>query len=272
VAPPPPPPVEEEKRPPKPAEPAREIVVALGDKVALDAVLIPAGRFRMGSPDGERARDTDEGPSRDVIFVAPFYMGKYEVTQMQYESVMGENPSQFKGPRHPVDSVSSFDAQEFCERATKRAGRVVRLPSEAEWEYACRAGTTTPFHTGDSVHSTDANVDGRAGYGGAGDGVYRGKMLDVGSFAPNAFGLYDMHGNVGEWCADFYDPRAYDGASSGAVPFSPSRPERVWRGGAYNDPPRRCRSANREHYNPGGRDSCRGFRVVISTDAPADPH
>jgi formylglycine-generating enzyme required for sulfatase activity len=122
------------------------------------------------------------------------------------------------------------------------------------------------------VHSTDANVDGRAGYGGAGDGVYRGKMLDVGSFAPNAFGLYDMHGNVGEWCADFYDPRAYDGASSGAVPFSPSRPERVWRGGAYNDPPRRCRSANREHYNPGGRDSCRGFRVVISTDAPADPH
>lgn len=264
--PPPPAPKEEEKPVVKPAEPARSISLALGDRVSVDAVLIPAGRFRMGSPDTERGRDSDEGPVREVVFAAPFYMGKYEVTQEQYEAVMGENPSQFKGPRHPVESVSSFDAQEFCERATKRAGRPVRLPSEAEWEYACRAGTTTPFHSGETLQSGDANLDGRMA-----DGLYRGKMMDVGSFAPNAFGLFDMHGNVGEWCADYFDPRAYDGTSTAAVPFSPSRPERVWRGGAYNDPPRRCRSANREHYNPGGRDSCRGFRVVIPIDGPPAP-
>jgi formylglycine-generating enzyme required for sulfatase activity len=250
---------------------ARELALSIGERVTLDAVLIPSGRFRMGSPESERGRDADEGPLREVTFPAPFYMGKYEVTQEQYQAVMGENPSQFKGPRHPVESVSSFEAQEFCERATRRAGRGIRLPTEAEWEYACRAGSTSPFHSGESLHAADANIDGRVGYGGSGDGVYRGKMMDVGSFAPNAFGLYDMHGNVGEWCADFYDPRAYDAGSAAAVPFSPGRPDRVWRGGAYNDPPRRCRSAHREHYNPGGHDSCRGFRVVIPIEAAPGP-
>ncbi|HVR87629.1 MAG TPA: SUMF1/EgtB/PvdO family nonheme iron enzyme [Planctomycetota bacterium] len=260
--------VEEVQRPERP----RELTLSIGERATIDAVLIPAGRFRMGSPESERGRDADEGPLRDVTFPAPFYMGKYEVTQEQYQAVMGENPSQFRGPRHPVESVSSFEAQEFCERASKRAGRGFRLPTEAEWEYACRAGSTSPFHGGESLHAADANIDGRVGYGGSGDGVYRGTMMDVGSFTPNAFGLYDMHGNVGEWCADFYDPRGYDVASAAAVPFSPGRPDRVWRGGAYNDPPRRCRSAHREHYNPGGRDSCRGFRVVIAIEvAPGPP-
>jgi formylglycine-generating enzyme required for sulfatase activity len=267
----------ETKAPPKVKEPSREINLPLADRVPLEAVLIPAGRFKMGSPESERGRDSDEGPLRDVVIPAPFYMGRYEVTQEQYEAVMGQNPSQFRGPRHPVESVSSFDAQEFCERASRRLGREVRLPTEAEWEYACRAGTMTPFSTGDRISSGDANLDGRVGYGGSGDGAYRGKMVDVGTFPPNGFGLYDMHGNVGEWCADFYDPRAYDSSGAMAVPFSPSRPERVWRGGCYNDPPRRCRSANRDHYNPGGRDSCRGFRVVLPleappTAAPADHH
>jgi formylglycine-generating enzyme required for sulfatase activity len=202
-------------------------------------------------------------------------MGRYEVTQEQYESVMGQNPSQFRGPRRPVESVSSFDAQEFCERATKRAGREIRLPTEAEWEYACRAGSTSPFHSGSVLRSSEANLDGRSGYNGPAEGGYRGRTTDVGSFAPNAFGLYDMHGNVGEWCVDFYDPRAYDAPSAAATAFSPARPDRVWRGGAFNDPPRRCRSANREHYNPGGRDSTRGFRVVLPLeDLPASgqPH
>jgi formylglycine-generating enzyme required for sulfatase activity len=255
----------------KPKEPAREISLPLADRIPLEAVLIPAGRFKMGSPETERGRDADEGPVRDVVIPASFYMGRYEVTQEQYEAVMGQNPSQFRGPRHPVESVSSFDAQEFCERASRRLGREVRLPSEAEWEYACRAGTSTPFHTGEALGSGDANVDGRVGYGGSGEGAYRGKMVDVGTFPPNGFGLYDMHGNVGEWCADFYEPRAYDAAGTMAMPYSPSRPDRIWRGGAYNDPPRRCRSANREHYNPGGRDSCRGFRVVLPLEAPTAP-
>jgi formylglycine-generating enzyme required for sulfatase activity len=268
---PPPPKAEGPKAPPKPPEPAREISLPLAERLPLEAVLVPAGRFRMGSPDSERGRDPDEGPVRDVVIPRSFYMGRYEVTQEQYEAVMGQNPSQFRGPRHPVESVSSFEAQEFCERASRRLGREVRLPTEVEWEYACRAGTTTPFGTGDTLGSGDANLDGRAGYGGPGDGTYRGKMVDVGTFPPNAFGLYDMHGNVGEWCADFYDARAYDSAGTMAVPFSPERPERVWRGGAYNDPPRRCRSANREHYNPGGRDSCRGFRVVLPLEAPTAP-
>jgi len=260
--------------PPKPREPARDLALALGQGATLEAVLLPAGRFRMGSSDDERGRDADEGPTREMAFPKPFYIGKFEVTQEQYEAVMGQNPSQFKGPRRPVDSVSSFEAQEFCERVSRRTGRDVRLPTEAEWEYACRAGGAGPFHGGSQLPSTAANIDGRVGYGSAGDGTYRGKTLDVGSFPPNAFGLYDMHGNVGEWCADFYDPRAYDAASPGAVGFSPSRTERVWRGGAYNDPPRRCRAANREHYNPGGRDGTRGFRVVIPTEPTPvpDPH
>jgi formylglycine-generating enzyme required for sulfatase activity len=259
----------------KPKEPPRELRIPLGGGVALEAVLLPAGRFRMGSPEDERGREPDEAPVRDVVIRSPFYMGKFEVTQEQYEAVMGQNPSAFKGPRHPVESVSSFEAQEFCERAGRRAGREIRLPTEAEWEYACRAGSTGAFGSGARLASTSANFDGRVGYGGSPEGLYRGKTLEVGSLAPNAFGLYDMHGNVGEWCLDFYDPRAYESPLSGPVVFSPARSERVWRGGAYNDPPRRCRSANREHYNPGGRDGTRGFRVVVAIEPPpssADPH
>ncbi|HZE96583.1 MAG TPA: SUMF1/EgtB/PvdO family nonheme iron enzyme [Planctomycetota bacterium] len=253
---------------PAKAEPPHEFVLPLSDRVTLNAVLIPAGRFRQGTPDDERGRDPDEGPVREVVIPAAFYLGRYEITQEQYEAVMGTNPSQFRGPRLPVESVSSFDAADFCEKASKKLGRELRLPTEAEWEYACRGGSTSPFHVGATLHSSDANLDGRAGSGGAPDGVYRARTLEVGSFAPNAFGLYDMHGNVGEWCLDHYDPKSYESGSSAPVPFSPSNPERVWRGGAWNDPPRRCRSGNRDHYNPGGRDSIRGFRVVI----PVEPH
>lgn len=247
--------------------PPRELAVELSENVRLEVVLIPAGGFRMGTPDDEPGRDHDEGPRHEVIFHAPFYMGKYEVTQEQYEAVMGQNPSQFKGLRKPVETVSSFEAQEFCERASRRAGREVRLPTEAEWEYACRAGSNSPFQTGAVLHASEANIDARSGSAASREESYRGKTLDVGSFPPNAFGLYDMHGNVGEWCLDFYDPLAYESSTSPAVPFSPTRPERVWRGGAYNDPPRRCRSGNREHYNPGGRDSFRGFRILTPCDS-----
>jgi len=262
---------EEADRAPRSKELSTELTLPLSDRVNLDCVLIPAGQFKMGTPEDEPGRNHDEGPVREVVFRASFYMGRFETTQEQYEAIMGQNPSQFKGPRRPVESVSSFDAQEFCERVTKRLGREVRLPTEAEWEYACRAGSSTAFCAGATLHSTEANYDGRARYAGASEGTYRGKTLDVGSFAPNAFGLYDMHGNVGEWCLDFYDPRAFDSPSHGPIPFSPSRPERSWRGGAYNDPPRRCRAGSREHFNPGGRDSTRGFRVVVPPESPAVP-
>jgi formylglycine-generating enzyme required for sulfatase activity len=264
----PPKPPAEEAEPPatrKPTTP-RELALALTDRVPLDLVLIPAGRFIMGTPDDEWGREPTEGPAHDVVIPSAFYMSPFETTQEQYEAVMGQNPSQFKGPRRPVDTVSSFDAQEFCERATKRVGREVRLPTEAEWEYACRAGSKTPFHSGSALKSSEANIDGRAT-----EGNYRGMTVDVGSFPPNAFGLYDMHGNVGEWCLDYFDSRAYDAPSRGPVAFSPSRPARVWRGGAYNDPPRRCRSGAREQFNPGGKDSFRGFRVVVPLETTPQP-
>ena len=188
---------------PKVKEPSPELTLILADHLPLESVLIPAGKTILGSPEDEAGRNSDEGPAREVVFRTPFYMGRFEVTQEQYEAVMGRNPSQFKGVRRPVESVTSFDAQEFCERVTKRAGRDVRLPTETEWEYACRGRASTPFSTGAHLDSTEANIDGRVGYAGVSAGAYRGKTLDVGSFAPNAFGLYDMHGNVGEWCLDY---------------------------------------------------------------------
>jgi formylglycine-generating enzyme required for sulfatase activity len=265
---------EKPPEPPKTAAPAQELALTLGNRVQLEAVLIPAGKFRMGASEQELGWERDEGPMREITVSPAFYMGRYEVTQEQFEEVMGQNPSQFKGPRRPVESVSSYEAIEFCERLTKKSGRRVRLPTEVEWEYACRAGTTGPFHFGASIGADRANFDGRVGYGGQRGSLYRRTTLDVGSFPPNAFGLYDMHGNVGEWCLDYYDSRAYEKSGTTPVPESPTHFERVWRGGAYNDPPRRIRSAFREHFNPGGRDSFRGFRVVISIEesAPTEKH
>ena len=234
----------------------------LGNNIGLDMVAIPAGEFVMGSPPEEEGRDADEGPQRTVT-VPSFFMGRFQVTQAQYEAVMGENPSRFQGANRPVEKVSWNDAVAFCEKLTDRTGRTYRLPSEAEWEYACRSGTTTPFAFGPTITTDLANYDGNFTYGSGPKGVYREETTDVGSFPPNAFGLYDMHGNVYEWCQDVWH-NSYEGApmDGSAWRSGGDQAQRVLRGGSWFDDPVFCRSANRYVFSRVILGSNVGFRVV----------
>jgi formylglycine-generating enzyme required for sulfatase activity len=226
----------------------------------IEMVLIPAGTFMMGSPDG--AVSGDDHPQHQVS-VQSFYIGKYEVTQAQYRAVMGRNPSDFKGDNRPVENVSWNDAVEFCRKLSQMTGKEYRLPTEAEWEYACRAGTTTPFAFGSSLSSEQANFVGNYPYGGAAKGVDRQQTTSVGSFQPNAWGLYDMHGNVWEWCEDWYHDN-YNGApTDGSAWLSGGAQEyRVMRGGSWYDHAINIRSAIRGRNTPGLRNKDVGFRVV----------
>lgn len=227
----------------------------------IEMVLIPAGTFMMGSPDSAEYHP-DEMPQHQVT-VRSFYIGKYEVTQAQWRAVMGTNPSRFKGDNRPVENVTWQDAVEFCRRLSQMTGREYRLPSEAEWEYACRAGTTTPFAFGSSLSSEQANFDGRVPYGGAAQGVYREETTPVGSFSPNAFGLYDMHGNVSEWCQDLYH-KNYNGAPvDGSAWESGGESKRVMRSGSWDSVANGCRSAFRSS-DFGRRYDTNGFRVVAA--------
>lgn len=245
----------------------------LGTGIALDMVSIPAGNFLMGSPDTEKFRFGEEGPQRNVA-ISAFYMGKFEITQAQWQAVaslpkikldLNPSPSNFEGVDRPIQNVSWDEAQEFCARLSKKTGRKWRLPSEAEWEYACRAGTTTPFYYGENVSSDLANYDGQAPYGNGARGIIRKQTTVVGKtgFA-NAFGLYDMHGNMWEWCLDpwheNYRAAPLDGSvwESGGV-----NSLRIVRGGAWNRPANNCRSAYRLKVAPGKRYDVIGFRVVI---------
>jgi formylglycine-generating enzyme required for sulfatase activity len=256
----------------------------LGNGIILEMVSIPGGTFIMGSPQYEEGRhkreekswfdrlfskdepDSRESPQHKVT-VAPFYMGKYPVTQEQWEALMGENPSNSKGAKRPVECVSWHDAKKFCERLSGKTGRTYRLPSEAEWEYACRAGTTTPFHFGETLTTDLANYDGNYIYASGPKGVYREQTTDVGSFSPNAFGLYDMHGNVWEWCADPWHEN-YEGAPSDGRVWKTGGDDsdRLLRGGSWSHVPNGCRSAYRVRGLPDGWVSyCGGFRVVVSS-------
>ena len=236
------------------SSPARELVLDLGNKVTMKLVLIPAGKFIMGSPEGEKARGNDEGPQCEVTISKGFYMGVYEVTQEQYEAVTGKNPSKFKGPANPVDSVGWADAVDFCGKLSEKTGRKVRLPTEAQWEYACRAGTGTKFGFGDE----DGDLRDYAWY----IANSRDTTHPVGQKKPNAWGLYDMHGNVYEWCSDFWS-----GSYANAKTSNPEGPGsgtfRVLRGGSWHNYPQHCRSAYRNRGVPDNRHISYGFRVAV---------
>jgi len=212
---------------------------------------IPAGSFLMGSPETEKDRCLNEGPVHGVTISQPFYMGVHEVTQEQYEKVIGSNPSKFKGPKHPVENVLWDDAQTFCKKLSEMDRNMTyRLPTEAEWEYACRAGTTTAFYWGNLL-------DEKFVWCGKGSG---GKSQDVGLLQPNAWGLYDMSGNVWEWCSDWYG--AYPTGDQIDPKGAATSLRRVLRGGCWYVDPKHCRSAVHDSHIPGNRSSGIGFRVV----------
>jgi formylglycine-generating enzyme required for sulfatase activity len=245
----------------------------LSDTVSLDMMLIPSGTFLMGSPEDEIDRSPNQSPQHSVD-VPSFCIGKYLVTQAQWRIVvnlpqvkqeLNPEPSHFSREDRPVEQVSWFDAQEFCARLSNLTKRKYRLPSEAEWEYACRAGTISPFHFGETITTDLANYHGEDYYGRGSLGIYREETTSVGTFPPNIFGLHDMHGNVLEWCLDCYH-KDYEGApTDGSAWIDPdtTNVDRIMRGGAWNTFPQYCGSANRAHSIPNFRRASNyGFRVV----------
>ncbi|MDJ0734204.1 MAG: bifunctional serine/threonine-protein kinase/formylglycine-generating enzyme family protein [Nostocaceae cyanobacterium] len=237
----------------------------LGGGVTLEMVEIPGGTFTMGLPAGKAHRDNNESPQHQVT-VTGFFMGRYEVTQAQYQAIIGQNPSRFKGKKQPVENVSWNDAVEFCQKLSQKTGRTYRLPSEAEWEYACRAGTTTPFYFGETITTDLVNYDGNSTYASAPKGEYRQQTTDVGTFPPNAFGLYDMHGNVWEWCQDTWHQNYNDAPTDGSAWIDENENRyRLLRGGSWFNNPFRCLCAHRDFYVRAERDyfvNFCGFRVV----------
>jgi formylglycine-generating enzyme required for sulfatase activity len=243
----------------------------LGSSTVLEMVSVPGGTFLMGSP-SDRG-DSDEKPQHQVT-LASFYIGKFPVTQAQWTAVaalpeikifLDPDAARFKGPNRPIENVSWYEAVEFCARLSRKTGKRYRLPSEAQWEYACRGGTQTQFHFGETITSELANYNGNSNYAEAPKGVYRFQTTDVGSFKPNAFGLYDFHGNVWEWCADAWHNN-YNGApADGSVWQSDGDSSlRLLRGGSWNDHSPNCGSACRLRYQANCKASIVGFRVVVS--------
>ncbi|MBD2429863.1 SUMF1/EgtB/PvdO family nonheme iron enzyme [Fischerella sp. FACHB-380] len=255
----------------------------LGNGVTLEMVAIPGGSFTMGALENEEGSTDDERPQHQVT-VQPFFIGKYPITQAQWRVVaalpkverdLKSDPSFFKGDRLPVECVTWYDAVEFCARLARKTGRDYRLPSEAEWEYACRAGTTTPFHFGETITTDLANYRGTdireykwsGSYGNAPKGEYREQTTPVDSFPPNAFGLYDMHGNVWEWCQDTWHENYQGAPTDGRAWLSENENDndnyyRLLRGGSWYVNPGNCRSASRYRTYPDYDDNLIGFRVV----------
>jgi formylglycine-generating enzyme required for sulfatase activity len=266
-------------------------VVPVSSSIPAKMIRIQGGTFTMGSPAGEPQRRSNE--TQHQVTVRSFYMGRYPVTQKEYQEVMGVNPSEFKGDNLPVENVSWYDAVEYCNKLSqiegltpaytidksrrdinnisdndnvrwlvtrKRNAKGYRLPTEAEWEYACRAGTTTPFNTGDNITTDNANYDGNHPYNNNSKGIYRRETTAVGSFEANPWGLYDMHGNVFEWCwdwnGDYPNEKQKDpaGAASGIY--------RVFRGGSWDSSAAYIRSASRSYFYPPFRNNDIGFRLA----------
>ena len=230
-------------------------------------VLITGGTFTMGSPANEPDRNDNEGPQRQVT-VSSFYMGKCEVTQKEYQDVMGTNPSRFKGNNLPVELVSWFDAIDYCNKRSQKEGltpaytkngttvtwnrnaKGYRLPTEAEWEYACRAGTTTAYNTGASISDSTGWYNANSGNA----------TRPVGQKPENRWGLYDMHGNVWEWCWDWYG--AYPSEAQTDPTGASSGSNRVLRSGSWSNSAEGIRSALRYYYYPSRRYGSFGFRLV----------
>jgi formylglycine-generating enzyme required for sulfatase activity/HEAT repeat protein len=261
----------------------------LTETLSLDLVNIPAGNFLMGSPADEASRDWyvsyyDDTRGKDVeaqhrVTVPAFSMSQSPITQAQWRFVAGlpkvnrdldPDPASAKGENRPVETVSWYDAMEFCARLSQHTGKTYRLPSEAEWEYACRANTTTPFHFGDTLSTEFANYDGNYTYGAGRKGVFRQKTTEVGSFGvANQFGLSDMHGNVWEWCLDHWHP-SYENAPTDGSAWEENGDDRyrLLRGGSWFNSPDDCRSAYRYRSTPYVQDNVIGFRVVRVSLAP----
>ena len=253
----------------------------LNETIRLDMMQILGGTFQMGSPPDELDNYPDEQPQHEVT-VATFFMARTPITQAQWravaayptvESDLDVDPSSFKGDNRPVEQVNWDNATEFCRRLSQQTGRTYRLPSEAEWEYACRADTTTPFHFGETLsdelanyRAQDQEIGGTLYKGVYGRGIlgqYREETTDVGQFPANPFGLYDMHGNVWEWCEDDWHD-SYEGApNDGSAWVESERTEarRLLRGGSWGSIPRHCRSAFRDSRPRDLRDNFVGFRV-----------
>ena len=228
--------------------------------VPLEFAYCPAGSFLMGSTDADR--DDDEIPVRRVTISHPLQVGVFQITQQQWRAVTGENPSEFRGDRRPVEMVSWADAVEFCRRAAEFTGTAVRLPTEAEWEHFGRAGTATAFWYGDEPQADQMNCN---------EGPNHQQTTDAGSYPPNPWGLFDTHGNVMEWCEDWYTPGFYE--VGGAVDpvcratgdgERPSEASRCVRGGSWRYNAAGCRSALRNYRAPAEAENCVGFRVVFA--------
>jgi formylglycine-generating enzyme required for sulfatase activity/serine/threonine protein kinase len=260
--------------------PGPQPVERFTSSIGMQLVWVRPGTFLMGSPNGKRPpgvpaeekRDEDETP-HPVTLTRGFYMSAHLVTQYQWEQVMGSNPSAVPGPtdaekkQRPVDGVSWDDCRRFCAELSRREGWTYRLPSEAQWEYACRAGTSTAFWWGSSITTEQANYDGRMAFGPAGRaGVFRNKPTPVAAFPANPWGLYDMHGNLWQWCEDLYRPYSGHPAVDPLITEGQSRQPRVLRGGCWRNGPSFCRSAARSSGMPDSQDRYRGCRVIVCPD------
>jgi eukaryotic-like serine/threonine-protein kinase len=262
---------------------AEYFVEELGNEIAIELVYIPGGEFLMGSTDREFAdfidrlqvtlrctpaqitellEDYDERPQR-LINIPALYVSKYPITQSQYQAIIGSNPAYFKGERRPVDSVSWHDARVFCEKLAAITNKPYRLPSEAEWEYACRAGTDTPFYFGETISPELVNYKGTSPYGVANNYLDRQATTEVGMFPPNAFGLYDFHGNVLEWCLDTWHRNYQDAPRDGRAWVESSDNCHLLRGGSWAVGAWACRSGGRYREPGDNRFPYLGFRVVL---------
>jgi formylglycine-generating enzyme required for sulfatase activity len=246
----------------KRAKLAPTLTLDLGEGVRWEGVLVPAGAFVLGSPPGEPRTKEEEAAEKQhkVRLTLPYWIGKYELTQAQYARVMGVNPSKTKGDDLPVGNVTFKDAQEFCDRAGNFLGRSVLVPTDAQWEYACRAGTTTAYCNGNTIADLD-----KVGWHGGNSG---GKVHPVGKLAPNAWGIYDMHGNIRELVADLYSDDPQPDATDPTGPTDGDPKNHIIRGGAFTANAafaRNCRSGSRR---PTERAEVTGFRIIVPAPAP----